>query len=610
MYNDANIQNGSYGYNIYNKDGLLSGFDEKGKAITLDEIYYSIENGSVIWRISFEYLGEIRHYEFPRCNISDKKFVAKLQGNGADITTKTFDCFVDSMRFQENQITTYRGTFEHLGWIKLAVNDNMSYCFRCSKLIGKRSAEYTGNLSLTPKGTLDEWVSIVRAEVLGRPALETILLAALSAPIVGLHGINTTTDNPIYHINFRSGQGKSTACTLVASTAGEPFEGMRNEYDKYGVLKDKFSILGSWGATPKATLSAHAGNRGITVVLNELGKFGGSDMTTIVFNLSEGSDIKRLNTQLETIVTEGFNTVFISCGEMSLVDRCKSKLEGIKNRVLEIAVPMTEDAEHARRIKDGCSNNNGFAVPMMAQYIIKNGGFEMIQNMYSDVLQELTATAPQGVSDRFIEKFPTFLVMAAKIAKDALDLTFDIDRVVDFCYQCVASSKEDDGDICKSFDEIIELFNINADNFFDNEHQDHTPRIVWGKIAHSQEIINNKRLVKTYYIYPNHLKKILKDLGYPNPATELKMWRDKGVLDCDEGHLTKKVNFKLLDTDKTRMYALQIWQDVQPKRKKETPYHLLNDDDNEIIEKEESTDGNNDSEGCCENTENIVSQSA
>lgn len=612
MYNNVNIRNGCYGYDTFKKDGTLKKFEAKGKAITLDEIYYSIEDGNTVWRISFEYLGEPRHYEFPRCNISDKKFVAKLQGFGADITTRTFDYFVDSMRLQESRITSHRGTFQHLGWIKLPINGQLEYCFRCTKLIGGRSAEYAGNLALKPKGSLDDWIGMVKAEVLGRPQLETILLAALSAPIVGLHGINTTTDNPIYHINFRSGRGKSTACSLAASTAGEPFEAKRAEYDEYGVLKEKSSVFGSWGATPKATISAHAGNRGISVILNELGKFGGTDMTTVVFNLSEGSDIKRLNTQLETLVTEGFNTVFISCGEMSLIERCKSKLEGIKNRVLEIAMPMTEDAEHARRIKDGYINNSGFAVPMMAKYIIQNGGFEMIQEMYIEVLRDLTASAPDGISDRFIEKFPTFLVMAAKIAKHALDLDFDIDAVVNFCYQCASQGKDDDGDICRSFEEVVEILEVNKDNFYDVSRHDYEPKTVWGRVRHPNRKENGEQLIKEYCVYPDTLKKILKDLGYPNPVTELKEWRDKGALDCDSQHLTNKAKIQPTD-DPRRVYVLQVWKNISPTNTKgsQRDYLIdayLNADIEKSTEgKEKKDDGNANSTGHSQEAEDLVS---
>ena len=580
MYNNTDIRNGSYGTVHYDTDGNETYFEEKGKEITLEDVLNNIEDGEITWRLSFNYMGQRKRYDIPRYSIAEKKLASYLQGKGADITAKSFHCFVDSIRLQEDSLGTKTNTFKRLGWIKVPSTSKLEYVYRCSKLVGNISGKYDGNLAMMPKGSLEEWIDMVRTEVLGRPQLETILLAALSAPIVGIHGINTTTDNPLYHINFSSGKGKSTVCYLATSVSGEPFDGMRTEYDNYGTMKEKSSIYGSWGATPKATISSHAGNRGIVAILNELGKFGGSDMTQVVFNLSEGSDIKRLNTHLQTLVTEGFNTVFISCGEMSLIDRCKSKLEGIKNRVMEISVPMTESADHARRIKDCCIKNNGYAAPMIAKYIINNGDFDMIQEMYTDVLKELTSTAPQGVSDRFIEKFPVFLVMTARLAKEALNLDFNIDSVVDFCYKCVAESKETEGDICKSFDEIVETFNINADNFFDSKRREHIPKVVWGKINHSQRIDNNRQLVREYCVYPNKLKELLKDKGYPNPSTELKIWRDKGVLDCDSNHLTKKINFKLGDTDTTRMYVVQIWKDITPQaQKKSQIVELLDGED-------------------------------
>ena len=562
MYNNVSIQNGAYGREVYDKDGNYLGFDPKGKEVRLEAIERNIENDKVVWKVSFEFLGKRRRFSFPRGNISDKKFATFLQERGADITSTSFNCFVDSMRYQEDQITSYQNVFHHLGWKKIATDSGgFSYVYRSTKITGNISGKYVGDFVVKPKGSLDLWCEMVRAEVLGRPQLETILLAALSAPIVGIHGLNHTTDNPIYHINYRAGRGKSTACMLAASVSGEPFEGERQEVDENGSTKEYFSIYGTWGSTPKATISSHAGNRGAVVVLNELGKFMGQDMTTVVFNLSEGSDIKRLNTDLQTVVTEGYNTVFISCGEMSLVGRCKSKLEGIKSRVLEMNVAMTDDAEHSRRIKDGCTENNGFAAPMIAKHIIDNGCYQYVQELYRETLGELTLSAPQEIDDRFIEKFPTFLVMAAKMAEKALGLTFDIEGVLKFCYGCVQENCEDDGDVSKSFTEVLECFDVNVDNFFSDVRPDHTPKIVWGRVQHSNKIVGTRQLVKEFFVYPEKLSEMLLSFGYPNPKTQLKLWRDRGALRCEPNHLTTKVKVNPKE-DAQRAYVLQVWKDA------------------------------------------------
>ena len=61
----------------------------------------------------------------------------------------------------------------------------------------------------------------------------------------------------------------------------------------------------------------------------------------------------------------------------------------------------------------------------------------------------------------------------------------------------------------------------------------------------------------------------MKELHYHDYETQLKTWRDRGVLSCDSDCLTRKrkilpgINSK----DKERVYVLQIWED-QPQTKK------------------------------------------
>ena len=587
MYNNVNFQNGCYGYDIFNKYGKCIGFKEAGKEVVLDEICESIENGEVIWKVSFNYLGRTKRFEFERKNIAKKDFVALLNAQGADVTSRTFNCFIDSMRLQEDQITCATDTYNRTGWIKLPVNGKFEYHYRCGELLGTRDAEYTGNHVLKPKGSLTEWIEMVKKEVVGRVPMETILLAALSAPIVGIHGINATTDNPIYHINGRSSTGKSTASCLAASVSGDPFEGMRTDYDSYGVLKDYTSIYGSWGTTPKATISTHAGNRGTVVILNELGKFTGNDMTPVVFNLSEGSDIKRLNTSLETLVSEGFNTVFISNGEMSLINRCKTKLEGIKNRVMELTDPLTDSAEHSRRIKDCCVKNNGFAAPMIAQYIIDNGGYQMIQELYQETLVSLSAAKPEKINERFVEKFPVFLVMASKLAEQALGIKFSTDAVVAYCYECVKRFTEKDGEVDASYNDIIGECSTHIKNFYNTRDRMTVPMQVWGAVSYPNRTEGNKVVTVEYGLKRNILKELLDKHGHPNMDTCIAIWKKAGVLNYEEGRNTRNRKIGINKGDEEDLYVLKVLVDA-PKgasvsSKTNLAYLLSNSDDDEEV---------------------------
>ena len=563
LYNNVEIRNGCYGVVHYDTDGNETHFEEKGKEVKLDKVKLSIETGDVTWLVSFDCYGERKNYEFLRNNIAEKKLASALQSKGADITSKSFNSFVDSMRLQEDNIQNVEKTYQRLGWIRIKTKHGFELAYRAHRLIGcNTQAEYCGNVSLQPNGTYENWKALVETDVLGRIPLETIMLASLSAPVVGICGINTSTENPIYHISGLSGTGKSTACALAASVSGEPYEGSKNTYNADGIEKQSFSVFGSWGATPKATITSHAGNRGVVAILNELGKYQGTDMSVLIFNMSEGSDIKRLNTQLHLNLSEGFNTVFISNGEMSLLGRCKSKLEGLKNRILEITVPLTDDAEHSRRIKDACVQNNGFAAPMIAEHICNHGGYDYVKELRREVLQQLSTSAPPKISARFVEKFPTLLVVTAKIAEEALGIKFNVQKVVDFCYACALKTIKDAGDVDASYQDVIGECSVHRSNFYVRGAGE--PQQCWGAIKYPNTIEGNKKVVMEYGLKPSILKDILTKHGHPNLDTCVAIWKKAGVLNHEKGRNTRDRQTTNVKGVTEELYVLKVYQDCDP----------------------------------------------
>ncbi len=559
MYGNVDIQKGFYGVVKYDKDGNEIGFSAYGKAVYLDSISESIENGDVSWRLRFSYLGRQKYVDLHKQEISDKKLISLLAGKGADVTAKYFDTFIDTLRLQESQINFAIRSYKNVGWIRVdEQGQGVQWRYRCCKLVGSHDGEYTGDLHLKPKGSFKEWVMMVKNEVLGKPALETVLVAALSAVVVGLIVDVTTGENPIVHMNFSSGKGKSTVCYLAASTAGEPFDGKKQVTDKYGVNSEKISVYGSWGSTEKATITSHAGNRGMVAVLNELGKFAGRDMTEIVFNLSEGTDIVRLNKELKKVVSEGFATTFISCGEMSLVKRCKRKLEGLNIRVLEIEEQMTLSAEHSRRIKDGARKHNGWAAPKLAKFIIDNGGKEMVKYLYDQVLLELLQKAPCDISDRFIEKFPAFFVTTVRLARYALGLEFNESTIIEFCYRCYRKSVEDRGEIDESYEDVLEECRVNIANFY-HPSQEYPPKVLWGAVKYPNTIVGERELVAEYALRKSVLKDILNAHGHENVNTCLAKWKALGVLSYEKGHNTRERVVNALGK-KEDLYVLQEWR--------------------------------------------------
>ncbi len=537
-----------------------------GKAIFIDAIEESIETGQVRWKLHFNYLGNTKYVSVERKEICDNKaLVSALASKGAAITAKNAEYYIDSLLEQECNLMQSQKIFHNVGWIYLPVGDQRFPHYRSIKLSGTLDAKYAGDYQLNPMGTLAGWCDLVKNEVLGRVQLETVLLVALAAPVVGLISSQTTGENPIVHLNFDSGKGKTTVLYLAASVSGEPFDGKKRQYDR-GEPHESISIYQSWGATEKATVTSCAGNRGVVVVLNELGKYAGRDLTSVIFNLSEGSDIKRLKSNLQNSVTEGYDTTFLSCGEMSLLKKCKSKFNGIRVRVMEIEEAMTENAEHSRRIKDGARKNNGYAAPVLAKYIIDNGGADMVQQLYNDTLKDLIDNAPQDIDERFVEKFPAFFVTTAKLAKEALGLTFNIEAVIEFCYKCWRNAKQSNGAVDKSYEDIIGECGINVASFYDKRLQN-IPHQLWGAVSYPNTIQGNKKLLVEYAIKRQKLEELLEKHGHQNLKTCIKTWKAAGVMNCEKGRNTRSriINEAGMKED---LYVLQVWADntVSPTR--------------------------------------------
>ena len=530
-----------------------------GKAVTLNKISENLETDEVMWTLSFDFLGKKKEIEIERKHISDNKaLVGLLSSKGADVTSKNADYFVNSLREQEYAFSNSEKVFNNVGWIFLPVNGVLTPHYRCTKLIGAYNAKYNGRYMLSPQGTLEGWKELVKNEVLGRVQLETVLLASLSAPIVGLISTVTTGENPIIHINFDSGKGKSTVLYLAASTAGMPFDGKKTMYDRTEPY-ESISVYQNWGATEKAMVTSCAGNRGMPIILNELGKYTGKDLSSVVFHLSEGSDMRRLKTNLESRMTEGYDTTFISCGEMSLLKKCKTELNGIKVRVMEIEEVMTEDAEHSRRIKQGSRENNGFATPMIAKYIIDNGGLDMVTQLYKDTLKQLTSCSPEGVDERFIEKFPALFITTSKLAKLALELDFDEQGVVDFCYKCWRHNKNNEDIGIKSYNDVIDECRTHPDKFYQNGECD--PKEVWGAIKIEEYIEGNKKVILEYGLLKSKLEEILTKKGYPNMNTCIALWKKAGLLNYEDGKSTRKRKIGNAEALKAYLYVLKVFDE-------------------------------------------------
>lgn len=546
---NAAIHEGYFGYWKTLKNGSTT-FERKGRAVFLASIEESIESDEVYHQLEFDYMGKTKVLRVPREEISDPALMKILAKKGAGGSRSSYDCLVDTLIQQEEELDLKGGgvtpVYEHLGWINLPDYDDdgnfIDYkpCFRADRLYGHTEAAYIGSFDVASYGSYKAWKTMVIEEVVPTPVLQLVLVAALAAVVLGLIAPYRSCENPIIHLCYASGRGKTTALECAASTAGRVFEGQRYEMDDYGQPVVKHSVLQSWSSTDNAMVTRQAGNRGIVTVLNELGKSLSSNLTRLVFDLSEGSDKARLTKDLRLRVSEGYTTVFISCGESSLLDRCKSKYEGLKIRVMEINQPITTSAEQARRIKVTCRENGGFAAKKLAQHIIDQGGADYVLPIYdrwTDDLQNVMTSV--NSKERFIEKFAALFMATAEIATAALKIPFDLEGLQNFLVEYDKEADEGRNAAAGSYQEIIDECLMNYRNFFIGNDQVPVNQ-AWGRICSSNKVHKDgRRIIREYLVRRPVVHEILEKYGHTNIDTCIAAWEASGVLSRDKDRDTR-----------------------------------------------------------------------
>ena len=579
---DTNVgfNGGYYGKTEYTPNGPK--FRKLGIKATLENIYEVIDGDTedVFLKLSTDFLGKRKYAYVLKGQFMEPKTVKSLANVGFDVTTATFHAFVDSIRIQIEDIDAkgYGPTlaYNYLGWIHPPDEDAGVLYYRAATLIGHpQDAKYISNYDVERRGLYSTWHDMVVTDVVPYPTLQLVLIAALASVVIGILAFATPIENPVVHLNLPSGKGKSTAGYLAASIMGRPFDGTLPITDEDGRTVERHSCYQSWGSTDNAMIASMAGNRGSVVVLNELGKSLTKNMTRILFDLSEGSDKRRLTSTMEQRSSKGYATTFISTGESSLLEKCDTKLEGLAVRVMEITSDLTKDSWHANRIKDTCFANCGHAAPMMAQYIIDQGGIEYVLPMYKQYVTDLRATFPPSPNkDRFVEKFAALFMTTLDIAKEALGIPFDKQSLLDYLLAYDQEHGAERNTSATSYEIILQECMTQIHKFYKRTDKSDRSSIAaldspiapigecWGRItAMSKRHTDGRIIIQEVEVRKKTLEDLLTKNGFTNRSTCIEAWKAMDVLDYeDPAHPCRK---RKVDPNaaKEKVYVFRIFDE-------------------------------------------------
>lgn len=514
--------------NIYSKNNALYEMTGKGeKWISRDcgisSIQANIDTGDMKANLYFDTPVGRRTQSVERHEYLTATNLSKLQNKGLDVMPKNIGKVSEHLRNEEDKAPIlYRHSNIGFG----EYNDKLIY--KLDKCVGIDS-KYDGQFDLESKGSKQAWLDMFE-EVCGQVPLELITVISLSAVIIGFIGEENGLDTTIVHLSGNSTTGKSTALKLATSMFAYP--DVKNN-----------GLFSTFNTTQNAMMNRLTGIVGVPVSFDEISMSQNISFTSMVYQLANGEEKKRLTKDIEQRQSQSWLTVIMTNGEKSL-SQSTSKYAGVKVRVFEFELSQwTKDANNAENISRVILNNYGHIGYEFAEYIM-NKGKDYVQQIYEknkkiigDILRKRNIV--DQYTSRRVNKLGLFLATAEifegmigiklnknEIAKLLLDLekesinSRNLDKsIIDYLSEYITANKS--------------KFKIRNDgNSISNNKVD-----IIGRITYKDEFIEVE-------ILESKFKEIIEEGGFKDSRVLLGELKKQGLLDAegDRQYRKRKLN--------------------------------------------------------------------
>jgi putative DNA primase/helicase len=441
-------------------------------------------------------------------------------------------------------------THSHLGFF---LKDE-EYFFKTYMIVGKSkdidiNSEYAGNhKDIKPKGKSKEWLAVVENAVLGTIPLELALAIGFSAPIVGLIAKDIGIESLFFHMFGESTQGKSTAAMLAVSAFGSP------NISESGLMM-------TWNGTTNGIQGILKNNNGMPIVFDEASTANKNDFTREIYALTAGKEKLRMDKECKIREQGSWNTTIISTGELSLFSKSKENT-GLRMRLFEFGnIVWTDSAEQSELIKKTILSNHGQYGRVFIRKLLGLGKENVLETYESCKSSIKDKMVKSEFTDRIAGKL-AILTTTAILLRDQLKIELNVEEIEKLIVENERENLEDKDIAGKALDKLIQLIAQNEQKFekFDWNAKDKNTfacdRMVWGRIELKSKMrIREMKVIMIADIF----NKELKELGFDEPKIVLKKWKEKGILDCEDGKLTRRR--KIGDIDKVTCYVIKIPED-------------------------------------------------
>lgn len=232
------------------------------------------------------------------------------------------------------------------------------------------------------------------------PLLQLALTISASSAVQGFLGQKLPLSTVVYHFYGDSSQGKTTA--LMANAV-------------WGKPTVETGLLTTWNQTELSLMNLLTNNFGVTVALDEssICRF---DLTSTLYNLSQGVNRQRLQKNQQQQPTKEWLTTILSSGESSLLEHTNNNT-GLKARVIEFSEPVTLSAEHSNSCKSFFLSNYGHIGRKIVEYLEECSLGDYLKTFNAE-RETFLATVPESekspLTERLADNF-TVLILTAQI---------------------------------------------------------------------------------------------------------------------------------------------------------------------------------------------------
>lgn len=362
--------------------------------------------------------------------VSDMKLIVGLSQYGIDVTSANAKDVMLHLKNEEEKATVLQCRKE----AGIILEDGKAfYIGRVVLQKGRKKPlegiSYNGQLAIMQEGSREEYLKMVREDVLTSVEMTTVLLMGLSAPVIGYIGDECGVLNIFAHISGESTTGKSTALKLVASLFGS-----------CGKKDGRNGLFATWNATSNALVERMSSMYGIPVVLDEAGMSQIKDPGEMIYTIAEGKEKERMQYGKGNSRVREWRTAIISSGEIPLDNGGSDAATGKKIRLLSFeGKAWTRDAAHSERIKNTVEHHYGFLGEEFVKRMFSIKKDSIIKS-YKQETKKLCGILQCGSYNRRIAAYLSMILTAGRIL-NKMGLEAELKGVRGFLVDTVNSTR-------------------------------------------------------------------------------------------------------------------------------------------------------------------------